>query len=53
VLTVAREIPVTALMDVGGGDEVGAPDDAIARCDDCDRLYRRGGANRCEGGEWV
>lgn len=46
-----REIPVTALMDVVGGDEVGTHDDEIMRCD-CGTLYRAGGRHRCEG-EWV
>jgi len=47
-------IAVADLMETPEGrDEYGTPDECIAECDDCGTLFRRGGAHRCENGEWV
>lgn len=48
-----RHIPVAALLDVGPGDELGTPDDEIAKCGDCGGLYRAGGSHTCTDRGWL
>jgi hypothetical protein len=46
-----REIPVTALMNVDGGDEAGTDPEHLWRCERCQNVYRNGEDHDCDGGE--